>query len=143
MIKYYFSLKVSEKTGLFHIVFKDIFAGRRLIEKFVALLPSTQEIHYLHNGGFQNSIVLSPVKGVDLWNRYLTKFIHIDDNGAHFTTSYTGELIRPENCCYCGNTNPGVTETRVENGRAVEQVKYCESHGGYYHDAIMQAAFDG
>ena len=150
MIKYEFKVMVSEKSGLYHVVFDDLLAAKRLWRKFSLLIEedfTTDDIRYYHNGGFQPSIVLTNPNGVLMWNDIIAPYTWLPEDKQHgkcyFLTTIGGELIKPSVCCVCGNKNPSITETVVEDNRAKEVNKYCDHHGEYTQQMLIEAGYNG
>lgn len=149
MIKYRYRVMVSQKTGLYHIVFEDVLAAKRLWRKFSALVEehfTTDDIKYEHNGGFQPSIVLTNPDGVLIWNDIIAPYTWLDreeEGRPYFLTNDAGDLIQPDVCCVCKAKSPPITETVVSNGRAVAVNKYCAHHGEYTQQMLIEAGLNG
>lgn len=148
MIKYRFRIQVSPKTSYYHLNFEDILAGRRLWPLFDALISSdfsTDDIWYEHGGGMNPSIAMTE-DGVSIFNDMLAPYVWLPDDEegrCYFVLDDVGQLVRPENCSVCGHKNPSITETLVENGRAVAVNKYCDSHGEYTQQMLIEAGLNG
>lgn len=148
-IKYRFKILRSDTTGFCHVVFDCILAAGKLTPKLQKLLPAVGDpdavFYYNHNGDWQNTIVLETIESSFLWNTYILPFIWIEKetNRTYFLMHVDGELIKPDTCIVCGDKNPSITETVVQNGRAVKQNKYCSIHSDSYMDLLIMAAHDG
>jgi len=148
MTKYKFKVQVSQKTSYYHLSFDDLLAASRLWPLFDAVISSdfsTDSIWYQHGGGFNPSIAMTE-EGVHIYNDIIAPYVWLPDDESdkcYFVLDEAGQLVRPENCSVCGKKNPSITETVVENGRAVAVNKYCDSHGEYTQQMLIEAGLDG